>query len=72
LKINLLYEPGHLPKPLKRANPTIIPMTYGGNQRSLEAVKREDMTRQCPDCNSKEIDYEKEEFYCRKCGLVLD
>lgn len=47
-------------------------MVYGGNQRSLETVKREDMSRQCPDCGSDEIDYEHEEFYCKKCGLVLD
>ena len=47
-------------------------MAYSGNVRSLETVKREDFVRQCPDCGNKDIDYENEEFYCKKCGLVLD
>ncbi|HLG28997.1 MAG TPA: TFIIB-type zinc ribbon-containing protein [Candidatus Brocadiales bacterium] len=47
-------------------------MAYSGNVRSLETVKREDLLRQCPDCGSKDIEYANEEFYCKKCGLVLD
>ena len=48
-------------------------MAYiGSSQRSLETVKREDMNRVCYDCGSKDIDYANEEFYCKKCGLVLD
>ncbi|MBI2654306.1 hypothetical protein HYX02_05870 [Candidatus Woesearchaeota archaeon] len=48
-------------------------MAYvGGNVRSLETVKREDLNRECPDCGSKDIEYANEEFYCKKCGLVLD
>ncbi len=47
-------------------------MAYVGGQRSLETVKREDLVRQCPDCGSKDIEYASEEFYCKKCGLVLD
>ena len=48
-------------------------MAYvGGTVRSLETVKREDLIRVCSDCGSKDIDYENEEFYCKKCGLVLD
>ena len=45
---------------------------FGGSQRSLETIKREDLNRQCPDCGSKDIEYDNEEFYCKKCGLVLD
>jgi len=48
-------------------------MAYvGGNVRSLETVKREDLNRQCPDCGNTDIEYANEEFYCKKCGLVLD
>jgi len=48
-------------------------MAYvGGGQRSLETVKYEDISRECPDCGCKEIEYANEEFYCKKCGLVLD
>ncbi|HLC61247.1 MAG TPA: TFIIB-type zinc ribbon-containing protein [Candidatus Nanoarchaeia archaeon] len=48
-------------------------MAYvGGNQRSLETIKREDLNRVCSDCGSTDIDYANEEFYCKKCGLVLD
>ena len=50
----------------------ILYMAYVGEQRSLETVKREDLVRVCPDCGSKDIDYANEEFYCKKCGLVLD
>jgi|TARA_Y100000310_G_scaffold345855_1_gene471505 ribosomal protein S27E len=44
----------------------------GGSERSLETVKREDLVRVCPDCDSKDIDFAHDEFYCKKCGLVLD
>ncbi len=47
-------------------------MAYVGGQRSLETIKREDLVRVCPDCGSKDIEYANEEFYCKKCGLVLD
>lgn len=47
-------------------------MVYAGGQRSLETVKSEDLSRVCPDCGSQDIDYAHEEFYCKKCGLVLD
>ena len=47
-------------------------MAYSGNIRSLETIKREDLVRQCSDCGSKDIEYANEEFYCKKCGLVLD
>ena len=48
-------------------------MAYASSsQRSLETVKREDFIRVCYDCKSNEIEYENEEFYCKKCGLVLE
>ena len=51
----------------------IFYMAYvGGSQKSLETIRREDLVRQCPDCGNKDIDYANEEFYCKKCGLVLD
>ena len=57
----------------KKANISLFSiMAYVGGERSLQTVKREDLVRQCPDCGSKDIEYEKEEFYCKKCGLVLD
>ena len=49
-----------------------INMAYSGNVRSLETVKREDLVRVCSECGSKDIEYANEEFYCKKCGLVLD
>ena len=61
------------PKALKIPIYPVLDMAYvGGNVRSLETVKREDLNRQCPDCGSKDIEYANEEFYCKKCGLVLD
>ena len=48
-------------------------MAYvGGTVRSLQEVKREDTGRICPDCGNTDIEYAKEEFYCKKCGLVID
>jgi len=48
-------------------------MTYvGGSVRGLETIKREYISRECPDCRSDDIEYANEEFYCKKCGLVLD
>ena len=40
--------------------------------KSLETVQREDLKRVCPDCGNTDIEYANEEFYCKKCGLVLD
>jgi len=60
-------------KPLKIAVKRVLYMAYvGGAQRSLETVKGEDLNRECPDCGSTDIEYKNEEFYCKKCGLVLD
>ena len=48
-------------------------MAYvGGSQKSLETVKSEELIRECPDCGNKDIEYANEEYYCKKCGLVLD
>jgi len=41
-------------------------------ERSMQRVKREDKTRKCPDCGNEDIGLKNEEFYCKKCGLVLD
>ena len=40
--------------------------------KSLESLKHEDKVRVCPDCGSEEIDFDKGESFCKKCGLVLD
>jgi hypothetical protein len=40
--------------------------------KSLESLKHEDTLRQCPDCESEDIAFEKGEKFCKKCGLVLD
>ncbi|HJN57361.1 MAG: TFIIB-type zinc ribbon-containing protein [Candidatus Woesearchaeota archaeon] len=44
----------------------------GRSPRSLETIKSEDPTKVCSECGSKDIEYSNEEFYCKKCGLVLD
>lgn len=46
-------------------------MAYVGG-KSLESIKHEDRVKVCPDCGSKQIDYDKGETFCKKCGLVLD
>jgi hypothetical protein len=38
----------------------------------LGQLQNEDKTRQCPDCKSSEIEYRKGEFFCTKCGLVIE
>ena len=45
-------------------------MVVGG--KSLESLKHEDRVKTCPDCESKDIGYDKGEDFCKKCGLVLD
>jgi ribosomal protein S27E len=40
--------------------------------KSLESLKHEEKTRECPDCGSTQIGFDKGEDFCRKCGLVLD
>ena len=53
--------------------PCALYMVYvGGNVRSLETIKREDLNRVCSDCGSSDIVYANEEFYCKKCGLEID
>tara|TARA_Y100000310_G_scaffold338992_1_gene430253 strand:+ start:18325 stop:18519 length:195 start_codon:yes stop_codon:yes gene_type:complete len=36
------------------------------------AVETEEKELICPDCKSKDIEYENSEHFCKKCGLVLD
>jgi ribosomal protein S27E len=45
-------------------------MQLGG--KSLESLKHEEKLRVCPDCGSTQIDYDKGENFCKKCGLVID
>jgi len=45
-------------------------MVVGG--KSLESLKHEEIVRVCPDCESKDIGFDKGESFCKKCGLVLD
>ncbi len=37
-----------------------------------EAKKSEEKIRQCPDCKSRDLERDGEEFYCKKCGLVIE
>ncbi len=41
-------------------------------QKSMGAIKREDKVRKCPECGSDKIEFDKDEMYCKKCGLVID
>ena len=41
-------------------------------ERSFQSIKNEDRARECPDCGSKKIDYDKGEIYCKSCGFVID
>ena len=45
-------------------------MVFGG--KSLESLKSEEKLNACPDCGNEEIEYDKGESFCKKCGLVLD
>ena len=47
-------------------------MTSPHKQRSIQAVRREDKTRKCPECGSKDFGFDNEEMYCKKCGLVIE
>ena len=47
-------------------------MRIKSGDKSLESLKREEKVTVCPDCGSKELDYEKGEKFCRKCGFVID
>ncbi len=40
--------------------------------KSLESLKGEEKVTVCPDCGSKDLDYEKGEKFCRKCGFVIE
>lgn len=41
-------------------------------QKSMQAVSREDKVKKCPECGSEELEFDKEEMYCKKCGLVIE
>ncbi len=40
--------------------------------KSLESLKHEEKVTVCPDCGCTELDFDKGETFCKKCGLVLD
>lgn len=37
-----------------------------------EQPRQQEKGRVCPDCSSKDIGHEEGEFYCKKCGLVIE
>ena len=41
-------------------------------QKSMQALKREDKARKCPECGSKDLGFDNDEMYCKKCGLVIE
>lgn len=42
------------------------------SQKSLGSLEGEQKIRKCPECGSTDIERRGDEFYCKKCGLVLD
>ena len=40
--------------------------------KDLDAVKKEDPVKKCPDCGNTDIGYKGGERFCKKCGLVID
>lgn len=42
------------------------------DQKSLDGVAAEEKERTCPDCGSTDIGLKGDEYFCKKCGLVLD
>lgn len=42
------------------------------NQKSMQSLKNEDRERKCPECGSKNLEYDKGELICKKCGLVIE
>jgi len=43
-----------------------------GREKSLDSISHEDDAKKCPECGSKELEYEGGELYCKKCGLVIE
>jgi len=41
-------------------------------EKSMEGVQHEEFKRKCPECGSTDIDHANEEYYCTKCGMVLE
>ncbi len=41
-------------------------------QKSMQALNREDKLRKCPECGSEDLGFDKDEMYCKKCGLVIE
>ncbi|MBI2136210.1 hypothetical protein HYU06_04005 [Candidatus Woesearchaeota archaeon] len=47
-------------------------MAYDYSQKSLQGLENEEKPKQCPDCKSNDIVFEKDEVLCRKCGFVFE
>ncbi len=41
-------------------------------EKNLQSIKNEDRLKKCPDCGSKNIEYDHGELYCKKCGFVIE
>ena len=42
------------------------------DQKSLNSLQDENNKEECPDCKNKEIEYENNERFCKKCGYVFE
>ena len=40
--------------------------------KAMEDIEHEELVRKCPDCGSKDIRHDNGEYFCGKCGMVLD
>ncbi len=43
-----------------------------GREKDLSGLQNEAKVRLCPDCKNEEIEHRNGEFFCKKCGLVID
>lgn len=42
------------------------------DEKSLGGIESEARERRCPDCGSTDIGLKGDEYYCIRCGLVLE
>lgn len=43
-----------------------------GNKKSFQALAHEDEKKRCPECGSKNLEYQKGELICKNCSLVIE
>ncbi len=43
-----------------------------GLPKPLDELEHENLVRKCPDCGSTDIEHDTGEYYCGKCGMVLE